>query len=110
MTSREADPGTVSCSACGAALQPDVDEQFFCEHCGARLPDRRADAGGSPGEYQRPPRRVELRPASPPSPSRGTPRRRSAVWQGYLLAVLLVLGLVCLLGGVLVLLLTGGGG
>jgi hypothetical protein len=120
---------TLRCPNCGVLLSPDGGEQFFCEHCGSPLPGGVQSARVPPGgeelrdwrkeeaelpdwlqettklereEASRPVRGIELRPATTPSPGREAPKRGgSAGMNNALVAITILLGLLCLGGGIL---------
>jgi hypothetical protein len=119
----------LTCPSCGALLQSDAGEQFFCEFCGSPLPgggqgarvptgrgelrDWRKEAAELPDWLQEateaegeeapaPVRGIELRPATVPSPGREPPNRGgSAGINNALVTIAILLGLLCLAGGIL---------
>jgi hypothetical protein len=122
------DPRRLNCPSCGALLQPELEDQFFCEYCGSPLPDlgqgeyvsrESEDSGEVPtGEAAMPdwlaemaepaspelddaPRRIELRPTRPPSPPTEAPSRRGNRIYAIVAAMVLALVFFCLLGWLL---------
>lgn len=128
MAREEEDPRRLACPSCGALLQPELEDQFFCEYCGSPLPDlgqaeyvsRESEDSSEvpPGEAAMPdwpaetaelagpeledaPRRIELRPTRPPSPQSEVPSRRGNRMYAIVIAMILALGLLCLLAWLL---------
>ena len=118
----------LTCPSCGALLKSDAGEQFFCEFCGSPLPgevpgarvptgrgelrDWRKEAAELPdwlqeateADWEDPPtpvKGIELRPATPPSPEREAPKRSRSAGSSALVIIAILLGLLCLAGGIL---------
>jgi hypothetical protein len=123
-------PQTLQCPNCGAWLPADVEEQYFCEFCGSPLPRAAGVAAepSQPAEAveaadwvdeeevlpdwlaavvepaepasEAAPRRIELRPASPPRARPEVPKSRSGVSCVLILGILMFLFALFLLGWV----------
>ena len=124
----EEDRRRLACPSCGALLQPELEDQFFCEYCGSPLPDlgrgeyvsrESRDSGAVPSgeaampdwlaamgelagpEHDDAAKRIELRPSSPAAPPIEAPNRRGSGAYAIVVAMILALVFVCLLGWIL---------
>ena len=103
--------GISNCPACGAVLREGLEDQFFCEHCGAPLArEPEVPDALSPGKTTLPDWLDELESPPPPSPSsrlvlqpRTPPGQRVAARDrggsgppANAVAIFVLLGLLCL--------------
>jgi hypothetical protein len=128
MSGNERGPVVPICPSCGAALQLGLDDQFFCEHCGAPLGEEKQqsvlpdwlqdvpaeagdDLGGGPdsldsvagtahgeGPTQT---RIELRPTGAARSRPSTAGPKSGISCTLVLGIAFFLAALCLLGWVL---------
>ncbi len=128
MAKEDEEPRRLHCPSCGALLQPELEDQFFCEYCGSPLPDlgqdgyvlyESHDSGAAPPgetgvadwlaemaesagpELDDGPKRIELRPTSRPAPPIEAPSRRGTRIYAIAVAMSLVLVFLGLLGWLL---------